>query len=157
MKLGYIHDSIPDEMISHGVKLSSLILGSSGSVAEQFIIGNYLPFDTKTRAVGVLGKVIGRDKEDGTYTFDVVIPQTYVVLTETGQLAGELDGKPYTGPIWLAAGKHQFHRTSGGGRVAIFLNDAYAKGFTPLYNIAEEVAKTFGTAPEGKRNGAELQ
>jgi hypothetical protein len=72
------------------------------------------------------------------------------VLTEQGKAAGQLDGKPYTGPVSLAAGPHEFVRTAGGGRVAIFLADVYAKGYSPLYEVAEKLVKSVGTAETGK-------
>ena len=100
---------------------------------------------------------IGANPEDphddavGTFSFDVVIPQSYAVLTETGQLAGDLDGKPYTAPVWLAAGPHEFRRTAGGGRAAIFLADACAKGFRPLLDASEQIIAQYGTLPAGKK------
>jgi hypothetical protein len=78
------------------------------------------------------------------------------VIAESGEVAGELDGKPYAGPVWLAAGKHTFHRTAGAGRVAIFWNGAYAKGFLPLFDAADKIAKEEGTLPKGKKD-EELQ
>ncbi|MGA3170430.1 MAG: hypothetical protein ABSE62_05400, partial [Chthoniobacteraceae bacterium] len=156
VRMGLIRDNIPRDMIGKGVKLSSLVLGRPGSLAEQFIIGNYMPFDPRTRYLGVLGKVIGRGPAEGTYTFEVAIPQTYAVVAEKGQLAGEMDGRPYTGAVWLKEGRHEFQRTAGEGRVAIFLNDAYAKGYSPLFDTAEEILKVFGTPEPGKK-GAELQ
>jgi hypothetical protein len=150
-RLGLINGSIPQQMTDKGVKLCSLICGRSGSIAEHFIVTNYLPFDPRTRDMGVLGKVIGRGPDSGTFSFDVVIPQSYAVLTETGQLAGDLDGKPYTAPVWLAAGPHEFRRTAGGGRAAIFLADACAKGFRPLLDASEQIIAQYGTLPAGKK------
>ena len=150
-RLGMIHDSIPQRMTETGTKLCSLICGRSGSIAEQFILANYLPFDPQTRDMGVLGKVIGKGPETASFKFDVIIPQTYAVLTETGQLAGELDGKPYTGPVWLSPGSHEFRRTAGAGRVAIFLNDACIKGFRPLFDRSESIIREFGTPQPGRK------
>jgi hypothetical protein len=36
----------------------------------------------------------------------------------------------------LSPGRHQFHRTAGGGRVAIVLADAIEKGFRPLLDAS---------------------
>ncbi|HEX4085885.1 MAG TPA: hypothetical protein VHY22_13310 [Chthoniobacteraceae bacterium] len=158
-RLGLIHGkTIPQRLTETGTKVCSLVIGKEGSLASQFIEHNYLPCDPNTRDLGVLGKIIGRDASGGTDRFDVVIPQQYAVTTESGTLAGELDGKPYTGPVWLAAGTHTFHRTSGNGRVAIFLADAAEKGFKPLYDLADELMKERGTFTPDKRNRApELQ
>jgi hypothetical protein len=153
VRMGAIHDTIPDALIGKGVKICSMECGKPGSLAAQFIVANYLPFDAETRKMGVLGKVIG--KEGDTYSFDIVIPQTYAVVTESGQLAGELDGKPYTEAVWLSPGRHEFRRTSGSGRVAIMLNDAHSKGFSPLYDMEDLIVREIGTLPKGKK--AEIQ
>jgi hypothetical protein len=150
--------TIPQRMTETGTKLCSLVIGRESSLASQFIEANYLPFDPGTRDMGVLGKIIGRDKSGGAYNFEVAVPQQYAVVTESGQLAGSLDGKPYAGPAWLAAGPHQFSRTGGNGRVAIFLAQAFDKGFTPLYDLADELMKDRGTLRLNKRTGQpELQ
>jgi hypothetical protein len=47
--------------------------------------------------------------------------------------------------VWLARGRHEFRRTGGGGRTAIFLADASAKGFSPLFDESEKLATEFGT------------
>jgi hypothetical protein len=156
VRLGTIHDNIPQRLIETGTKICYFRCGREGSHASKFIIANYLPFDSETRDMGVLGKVIGREPQDGTYSFDVTIPQTYAVVAESGEVAGELDGKPYAAPVWLAAGKHTFHRTAGAGRVAIFWNGAYAKGFLPMFDAADKIAKEEGTLPKGKKE-EELQ
>ncbi len=156
VRLGSIKDSIPQRLIEKGAQICYFRCGREGSHASQFIVANYLPFDPETRDMGVLGKIIGKDPEDGTYSFTVTIPQTYAVVSESGKVAGELDGRPYTAPIWLAAGSHEFHRTAGTGRVAIFWNGAYSKGFQPMFNAADKIARQEGTLP-GSKKKAELQ
>ena len=154
VRMGLIKDNIPQRLIQTGTKVCYLRGTRNGTLASQFIVANYMPFAPEATAVGALGKEIGRGTLDGTFPFDVVIPQTYAVMTETGQLAGELDGKPYAGPAWLAAGRHQFHRTSGSGRVAILLKDVCDKGFSPLFDAAELVTREVGT-PRPDREGKE--
>jgi hypothetical protein len=152
VRLGLIKDDIPECLIKTGTKVCSLICGRAGSRDEQFILGNYMPFDERTRFVGALGKVIGRDQQGGTYTFDVAIPQLYAVVTNAGQLEGELDGKGYAGAVWMAAGRHVFQRTAGTGRVAIFLSEAYNKGFLPLFDEDDKVIKEVGTSTKEKKD-----
>jgi hypothetical protein len=156
IRMGYIHDSIPLRLTEYDTKICSLQIGRPGSVAAQFILANYIPFDNETRDMGVLGKVIGDAVTGGNFSFDVTIPQYYAVVSETGQTGGQLDGQPYTGPVWLGAGKHQFTRTSGGGRVAIFLKDASEKGFSPLFDLDRQLIKNLGSVPKDKKN-QELQ
>jgi len=141
---GWIQDDIPEQLTQKTVKICYLDCARPKSRTGRFIAANYLPFDPWTHDMGVLGKVIGRASESGTFSFEVVIPQTYAVITEAGKAAGELDGKPYTDPVWLTPGKHEFHRTGGSGRTAIFLGDAYKKGFSPMFDAADAHATKSG-------------
>ena len=61
------------------------------------------------------------------------------MVSESGATAGELDGKPYSGPVYLAAGHHEFRRTDGQGRIGIILADAVAKGFRPLFQALDRI------------------
>jgi len=156
VRMGTINDNIPERMIEHGVQLCFLHCARDGSLASQFIAANYMPFDPWTRDMGVLGKIIGKAREGGSFQFEITIPQTYAVVSETGNVEGTLDGKPYTGPTWLAAGKHEFDRTVGSGRVAVFWNGVYEKGFLPMFDSSEKLLKLEETQPKGKKK-AELQ
>jgi hypothetical protein len=141
VRMGTINDNIERRMIESGTKLCFLDCTRDGSLTSQFIKANYMPFDPWTRDMGVLGKIIGKKPDGGAFQFEITIPQTYAVVTETGKVEGTLDGKPYTGPVWLTAGKHEFDRTAGNGRVAVFWNDAYQKGFLPLFDADETLLK----------------
>jgi len=158
VRLGLIHDSIPARLIQRGVKVTYLHCAHDGSIAAKFIVANYVPFDIESMDIGVLGKEIGNAEGNGTYNFDVVIPQSYAIVSEQGTAAGELDGKPYTGATWLAAGRHTFHRTGGIGRTGILLADALAHGFAFRFDAAEYIAKMVGTLPlERQKKPPELQ
>jgi hypothetical protein len=156
VRMGLIHDNIPARLIESGAKLCDLFVARDGTVTAQFIAANYVPFDPGSPGLGVLGKVVGGAAEGGTFPFEIAIPQLYDVVGEQGGLAGLLDGKPYTGPVWLAAGKHEFRRTAGSGRVALLLDDAYQKGFRPQFDSDEDWVKQLVTLPAGKKN-VELQ
>jgi len=158
IRLGLIHDSITQRLVQRGVKICYFYCAKQGSLAAQFIVANYVPFDPQALDIGVLGKVIGSAAQEGTFSFNVVIPQTYAVVTEKGQLTGELDGKPYTAPVWLAAGNHQFHRTGGAGRAGIILKDPQGKGLPLLFDAMDLLVKNVGTLPpERQKKGPELQ
>jgi hypothetical protein len=104
----------------------------------RFIASNYLPFDPTINGLVVAGKELTSPSGNCNYSFDVAIPATYAVVSESGITAGQLDGAPYAGPVRLAAGHHSFRRTSGSGRAAIFLDRALAEGFHPLFDGAEK-------------------
>ena len=148
---GLIHDSIPRRLIEKGVKVCYLYCGRDGSLAAQFIVANYVPFDPQALDIGILGKEIGYSASDGTFSFDVTIPQTYAVVTEGGTLSGVLDGQPYSGPVWIGAGSHVFRRTGGSGRAGIMLADACTKGYTFLFDKDERIVHTLGALPPKRR------
>jgi hypothetical protein len=145
-----LRDDLLDWLVKRDTKVCSLRCGRDGSPDLRFIRANYLPFDSESRDVGVLGKIIGRDSADGTYSFAITIPQSYVVISEWGRAAGEMDGKPCAGAVWLAAGKHEFHRSGGSGRIAVFLADAYGKGFLPNFDDADRLASPAEGASAGR-------
>jgi hypothetical protein len=156
LRSGLIHDSMPQRITEKGAKICYFFCARDGSVAAHFIVSNYVPFDPQAEDLGILGKVIGKGPEGGTFAFYVTIPQTYAVTTESGTVEGELDGKPYTGPVWMGAGSHVFRRTGGSGRVGIILGDAHSKGYSPLYDAADHLEKDLGKLAKGKKK-AELQ
>jgi hypothetical protein len=141
MRLGLIKDTLPQSLEKRDAKLCYLFAAHVLPATNLFILSNYLPFDPAALDVGVAGKELGPPAADGTYSFDVAIPATYAVVSESGATTGALDGAPYLAPVRLAAGRHQFHRTSGQGRAAIILDRALAQGFHPLFDASEKFIK----------------
>ena len=141
MHLGLIKDTLPQALEKTETKVCYLFSAHVLPDTTLFIMSNYIPFDQGALDLAVAGKELGTPADDGTYSFDVAIPQTYAVVSESGVTAGTLDGAPYLGAVRLAAGRHVFHRTSGGGRVAIFLDRALAEGFHPLFDASEKFVK----------------
>ena len=97
-----------------------------------------MPIDRDALDLGVAGKELGAPSADGTFGFDVAIPASYALVSESGATTGTLDGAPYLAPVRLAAGHHLFHRASGTGRAAICLDRAVAVGFHPLFDASEK-------------------
>jgi hypothetical protein len=134
--MGLIHDRLPDALERTGTRICYLNAAHLLPDASLFVVSNYMPFDPQALDVGVAGKELAG--ASGDYSFDVAIPGTYAVVSEAGDTAGTLDGAPYRGPARLEAGHHVFHRTSGAGRAAIFLDRAAAAGFHPLFDDSEK-------------------
>ena len=131
LRLGLIKDDLPGRLEKTGTKVCELYTAYPGTPEAAFIVSNYLPIDPRAGDVGAAGKVIGNGSSGGTFQFNVAIPVRYAVVSETGELAGVLDGRTYAGPVLLTAGHHEFQRTSGSGRVAIILAEAVENGFRP--------------------------
>jgi hypothetical protein len=93
----------------------------------RFVQQNYLPVGY----MNVLGKNL-TVSPDGTASFDLVIPERYVIVAKDGAVAGTLDGQPLNGPVHLEAGPHQLKLTSPAKEVALFWARAQEKGFSPF-------------------------
>lgn len=140
-RMGLIKQSLPKALADKEVKMCYLFSAHVLPKETRFILSNYIPFDRNAGDLAVAGKELGAPGPDGAYAFDVAIPLTYAVVSETGTTAGLLDGVPYAGPVRLEAGHHLFRRTSGGGRAAIFLDRALAEGFHPQFDAWESMMK----------------
>jgi hypothetical protein len=149
MRLGLIKDTLPEALEKTETKVCYLFSAHVLHETTLFILSNYIPFDQEALDLGVAGKELA-PSADSSYAFDVAIPATYAVVSESGTTAGALDGAPYLGPVRLAAGHHLFHRTSGGGRAAIFLDRALADGFHPLFDASEKFIKIEQTGKKGE-------
>ena len=133
MRFGLIKDTLPQALEQTGTKVCYLYSAHVLQPATLFILSNYIPFDEAALDLGIATRNWARPTAGGIYTFDVAIPATYSIVSESGNTAGILDGAPYAGPVPLAAGRRLFRRTAGAGRAAIFLERALALGFHPLF------------------------
>jgi hypothetical protein len=149
MRLGLIPDHLQEALVKKETKMCYLFSAHILPETTRFILTNYISFDEGALDLGVAGKELGMASVDGTYSFDVAIPATYAVVSESGTTAGTLDGATYVEPVRLEAGHHVFHRTSGGGRAAIFLDRAQAEGFHPLFDVSEKFFAKEQTGKDG--------
>ena len=141
IRLGWIRDRIPESLENTGTQICYLDAAHILPDASRFIVTNYMPFDPEAIDVGAAGKELGKPTADENFSFDVSIPATYALISESGMTTGTLDGTQYSGPLRLNAGHHEFHRLSGTGRAAIFLDRAAAAGFHPLFDASEKFIK----------------
>jgi hypothetical protein len=149
MRLGLMKDNLPGALEQTDTKMCYLFSAHILPETTLFILSNYIPFDQGALDLGVAGKELGSPSADGTYSFDVAIPQTYAVVSESGATGGTLDGVPYLAPVRLERGRHLFHRTSGAGRAAIILDRAAAEGFHPLFDASEKFIKAEQSGKKG--------
>ena len=137
MRLGLIPDQLPETLQKTSTALCYLFVDQVHPSSSVFVVTNYLPFDPNALDLGVAGKELGPPSSDGTFSFDVNIPATYAVVSESGTTAGTLDGGPLVRR--LEPGRHLFHRTAGTGRAAIFLDRALEAGFHPQFDVSEKI------------------
>jgi hypothetical protein len=141
MRLHLIKDDLTAALVAKDTKLCNPFSARVLPAATKFMLHNYMPFDPKALDLGAAGKELGKPDTAGRYGFDVAIPQSYAVVSESGTTAGTLDSAPYTGPVRLLAGHHVFQRTAGEGRVAILLDAAVEQGFRPQFDVSEKFIK----------------
>ena len=99
-----------------------------------FVRANYLPFDMKMR---VAGQHLATDRAK----FDIHIAATYVIITPSGPATGTLDGQPYAGKIFLAAGPHEFVSRDPQPPHLLVWAQAYERGYRPDFSpepVADE-------------------
>jgi hypothetical protein len=90
---------------------------------------NYLSVGT----LDVLGKILPKSEAE-VLPFQIVVPERYTIVANRGGIEGSLDGKPFTSPLDLAPGSHEFvpSRTNPGQRFAVIWARAAEKGYSPF-------------------------
>ncbi len=92
-----------------------------------FVRANYLPFDMKMR---VAGQHLATDRAK----FDIHIAATYAIITPSGPATGTLDGQPYAGKIFLAAGPHEFVSSEPQPPHLLVWAQAFERGYRPDFS-----------------------
>jgi hypothetical protein len=65
--------------------------------------------------------------------FTIAVPGEYVIVGESGESRGELDGTAYTGARNLAAGPHRFASSAEAPRLACLWAPAWRRGYSPFH------------------------
>jgi hypothetical protein len=108
---GVLPDDVPERCIeTHDCVVATIFRKRFSRGTREFVRQNYLPVAKDLR---VAGTALHRSSGDAhQFTFDVVIPADYEIISPDGLVAGTLDGKIYDGPRSLSAGPHVFEPTS---------------------------------------------
>jgi hypothetical protein len=129
---GLIKDDIPERLIATRTAVATLV--RMPPRAREFIGRNYLPVVYRIR---VLGKMLddGQSTFPRKYTFEIMVPERYVVVSEKGSFSGRLDGSDATVAQFLNPGLHTVDVSSNQGRLAVIWARAAEKGFSPFSEI----------------------
>jgi hypothetical protein len=122
LKRGLMNDDIVERLIATGAPLTTLL--RMPQKASQFIERNYIPVSFRLR---VLGQVLQPEQggEGPDFNFEIVIPYRYSMVAEYGNLAGTLNDERWIPSRILPPGHYHFHRTSGGGKLALIWTRAF--------------------------------
>jgi len=128
IKRGEIADDVPQHLIASNTCVA--VSDKNSGYSEQtraFIEKNYLKV-TRLRVVGVAFHATN----PVAVPFDIVIPTRYAIVTRQGVAMGQLDGEPYHGPLFLAAGHHEYLPAKGETPAGILWAQAVERNFLPL-------------------------
>jgi hypothetical protein len=121
---GLVVDTVPEDLVRTGCHIAQADGPQWPDRGRDFMSANFIDLG-RLRASGQWLR------PDGSFT--IAIPGDYVVLWKHGQAAGSLDGTPYRGARFVAAGVHKFADARPGERVAVLWAPAFARGFSPFH------------------------
>jgi hypothetical protein len=97
---------------------------------RRFIKRNYLPV---TKNLRIAGEELNASATNPRLCeFEVAIPADYEIISQGENVSGTLDGIPYDGARFLAAGRHIFESGSASRGLILLWSQAVARHFTPL-------------------------
>jgi hypothetical protein len=97
---------------------------------RRFVKRNYLPVTNDLRVAGEELKPSPTDPH--RYPLEVRIPASYEIICDDESVSGTLDGRPYKGARFLAAGPHTFESTSIPRDLILLWAQAADRHFTPF-------------------------
>jgi Dolichyl-phosphate-mannose-protein mannosyltransferase len=96
---------------------------------SRFVRGNYLRVTNNLRIAGKELKASAANPR--RCEFEVIIPASYEIISPRENVSGTLDGIPYTGARFLAAGPHVFESASTSRNLTLLWAQAADLHFTP--------------------------
>ncbi len=156
LERGLIPEHIQEDLVASRTCVAAGRMSLFPARTRAFLKENFLPVGHLLIA-GRFLDVQGTEKiHEGE--FNIAIPARYALVSESGEIEGLLDGRPYDGPRELAPGRHSFRLTCRGPRAAVIWAKAAERGFLPFEaGEAHPVEETppaprpEGSAPEGIR------
>ncbi|MDQ6623597.1 MAG: hypothetical protein M3Y86_08955 [Verrucomicrobiota bacterium] len=127
LALGLTPDSMPADLVATRTCVATTFHPFTKQDTS-FIDKNYLPVGP----LSVVGQILSATSGAKAIKFQIVIPASYAIISKSGPATGMLDGKPYSGAIFLEAGPHQFQGQFSEGRLAVVWARALELGFSPF-------------------------
>jgi hypothetical protein len=128
---GLILDNAPQRCVeTHTCVVATTLIKTFPRDTSRFVRGNYL---TVTNNLRIAGKELKPSATNGRRCeFDVTIPASYEIISPNENVSGTLDGIPYNGARFLAAGSHTFESTSPSRGLVLLWAQAVDRHFTPF-------------------------
>jgi hypothetical protein len=125
MEAGLIPDDVKEKMIRTKTCVAMNHRLRPGD--QKWLEANFLEGDGK---IWVAGKSLG--KAHASMTFHTDITARYSIVSDSGKLAGRIDGMPLLASVEIAPGDHELEIAEGKGNVALVWAQALERGFNPF-------------------------
>lgn len=139
MKMGLIKDDIVERLIATGTCVASENRLSGKTL--DFVLANYLYHSDHCR---IAGQSLHPDGQ-GRSAFEIKIVTTYAIVAREGAVSGKLDGKPYTGKVFLDAGPHEFVSDDPTKPLILMWAQALERGAKPNFSPDSKAGKKIET------------
>jgi len=128
---GLILDNAPQRCAeTHTCVVATTLIRTFPSDTARFVRRNYL---TVTKNLRIAGKELKPSATNPRRCeFEVTIPASYEIVSPGENVSGTLDGIPYSGARFLAAGSHTFESTSPSHGLVLLWAQAVARHFIPF-------------------------
>jgi hypothetical protein len=128
---GVIVDNAPQRCVeTHTCVVATTRIGAFPRDTSRFVKRNYL---TVTNNLWIAGKELKPSATNPRRCeFEVIIPASYEIISSSENVSGTLDGIPYDGARFLAAGSHTFESTSPSNGLVLLWAQAVARHLIPF-------------------------
>ena len=128
---GIILDNAPQRCVeTHTCVVATTLIRTFPRDTARFVRRNYLRVTNNLRIAGKELKPSATNSRQ--CEFEVTIPASYEIISLKENVSGTLDGIPYNGARFLAAGSHTFESTSPSRGLVLLWAQAVDRHFTPL-------------------------
>jgi hypothetical protein len=128
---GIIVDNTPQRCVeTHTCVAATSLMKKLPRDTRRFVKRHYLQVTNNLRVAGDELKRSATNPQRAD--FDVVIPAPYEIISPDGNVSGTLDGTPYNGARFLAAGPHTFESASLPHKPILLWAQAVDRHFTPF-------------------------
>ena len=132
---GLILDNAPQRCVeTRTCVVATTLIRTFPYNTSRFVRANYLKVTNNLR-------IAGKELKPSTINplrceFEVTIPASYKILSPNEEVSGMLDGIPYNGARFLAAGSHTFESTSRSRGLVLLWSQAVDRHFSPFEHRA---------------------
>ena len=134
IRQGIIADTTPEQFAeTHTCVVATIMVERFSWATRHFVKHDYLPVTHNLRVAGTVLK--SSPENPRRCNFEVVIPATYKIISRDASVSGTLDGTPYIGARFLAAGPHTFDSASTPDNLVLLWSQAVDRHFTPFHSL----------------------